>query len=488
MTSCVIAAPSPLAAQTGADVADAGGSVVDAIVAATLTAMCTEPGVCAPGGGGFLTIWEPGSDPLTVDGYMAMPGLGSDGRSSVVRTVSMEYGGGVSTDVGAGSIAVPGGLAALGAAHRRWGRAPWSEVIGAVVDRIAGGFPLPAACRYYLGYVGESIFGDDPASRQALFPDGRLLEAGETVVMADLVATLRRIAEEGPSTMYDGELAGALVADLEGRGSLLTERDLADYRAVLRPALVTEVAAWTIATNPPPAVGGVTLSLILRRLADCRDRRDPNAWVEAQELAFGQRRDQLEGAVDRETAGWELVAGGRRPAASTVSIAAAGDDGTVAASTMSAGYGSGVIPTGTGWWMNNSLGELELNSPAATPGVRLMSNMAPTVAAAGDRRLAIGSPGADRITSALAISMILLVEGMTLEDAIEHPRCHYELDRGTVATEPGLDLDAALWAMRAFPAPDMYFGGVTGTEVSEGGVLGHADSRRRGGVASGGHP
>jgi gamma-glutamyltranspeptidase / glutathione hydrolase len=74
MKSVVIAAPSEYSASAGAAIADDGGSVVDALIAATLTAMCSEPGVCAPGGGGFLTVWPAGEDPISIDGYMAMPG------------------------------------------------------------------------------------------------------------------------------------------------------------------------------------------------------------------------------------------------------------------------------------------------------------------------------------------------------------------------------------------------------------------------------
>lgn len=490
MTSIVVAAPSTLAASAGAAIADAGGSAVDALIAATLTAMCSEPGVCAPGGGGFLTLWARGEDPVSIDGHMAMPGKNLEpGRALVSYSVSMEYGGGITTEVGPASIAVPGGLAALDEAHRRWGRLPWSEVIGHVSGIMRRGFPLPASCHYYLGYSGESVFGVDPASRAALFDGTRLKAAGETVIVPGLADTLMRIAEEGADTFYRGDLAREIVEDLSARGSRLTYPDLSGYRPIVEPALTTTVGGWTVATTPPPAVGGVALSAILREVEAAADPLAPATWVEAQARVFEMRRTELETATDRTEAGREVLArfpNGR--SGSTVSISVAGRDGTVAAATMSGGYGSGVIPAGTGMWMNNSLGEHELNpgGPDSTPiGARLMSNMAPTVAEGPTKRLSIGSPGADRITSALAISLTLLLDGYDLAAAIEHPRLHVESARGTVAVEPGLEIPPGELAPRPFPNRDMYFGGVTAAEWSAGGLSGHADSRRTGGVAVG---
>ncbi len=489
MTDMVVAAPSALAAATGARIGEEGGSAVDALIAATLTAMCSEPGVCAPGGGGYITLWPPGQDPINIDGYMAMPGLDApaDARG-VTHMVEMEYGGGVSTGVGPGSIAVPGAFAAFDVAHRRWGRMPWADVLGGVAEALSDGFPLPQASRYYLGFSGESIFGLDPDSRRALFDGERLRDAGEIIRVRGLCETLRHIGDAGAGSFYRGDLAALIVGDLAERGSLITQRDMAEYQALVRPALVSRLQDWTIATVPPPAVGGVTLSAILRLVQRSPDPLDPNQWMRAQEDVFKARLDRLEATTDRAGAGWAYISSvpdDVTASGSTVSIAVADTQGTVGAATMSGGYGSGVIPTGTGLWMNNSLGELELNpgGHSVPPGERLMSNMAPTVAAGRGRRLALGSPGADRITSALAISLSLAMAGRELEQAVEHPRLHVELKRESVAVEPGVTLDPTHLALRPFPSPDMYFGGVTATEVVDGALSGHADTRRTGGVA-----
>ena len=457
--------------------------MVDVLVAATLTAMCTEPGVCAPGGGGYLTVAPSGGEAVTVDGSMAMPGLGpGPSREPVIRTVSMEYGGGITTEVGPGSVAVPGGFAALSAAHGMWGAMPWKEVVGSVADALDQGFPLPRSCHYYLGFAHQDVFGHDDSSQRALHDGDRLLDVGDTVVVEGMVESLRLIAEEGVDTFYRGDLARRIVSDLSARGSLLTATDLATYRAEVHPALVTDVGGWSIASTPPPAVGGVALTALLRLMA-LGDLADPSVWVDAQTVVFGLR-DRHRTSPPPEAARAILDGAARKRSGATVSIAVAGEDGTVGAATMSGGYGSGVIPAGTGLWMNNSLGELELSPGSVGPGERLMSNMAPSVAVGGGRRIAVGSPGAERITSALAIVLALVIEGATIEEAIEHPRCHVEVERGTVAHEPGLTVGETGPAPRPFSALDMYFGGVTAAEVGEGGLTAHADSRRVGGVSA----
>lgn len=489
MPPAVVAAPSTLAAEVGAEISGSGGSVVDSVIASALMAMCTEPGVCAPGGGGFITVWSPNQEPVSIDGYMAMPGRALDpDRRIVTRRVSMEYGGGVTTEVGPGSIAVAGAFAAFDLAHRRWGRMPWDRLLGHVADRLAEGFPLSRACSHYLSHSATLIFGEDPASRTALFADERTLTTGETVTMPDLVQSIRRIAEDGAATFYRGDLAAEMVSDLADRGCRLTTEDLAEYRAIVRPGLVSSLGEWTVATTPPPAIGGVTLTAILRLVLGHPEPRNPDVWAEAQRQVFELRSLRLEPSPDRVAAGEDLLREVTSlTSGSTISVSGAEAEGTVCSASMSAGYGSGVIPRGTGLWMNNSLGEMELNPGglASTPvGARLMSNMAPTAAEGPGGRMAMGSPGADRITSALAITLALVFTGSSIAEAVEHPRLHVETAAGSVATEPGLRAALPGFSLRPYDQLDMYFGGVTAAFVHAGALGAHADSRRSGAVAS----
>jgi gamma-glutamyltranspeptidase/glutathione hydrolase len=147
------------------------------------------------------------------------------------------------------------------------------------------------------------------------------------------------------------------------------------------------------------------------------------------------------------------------------------------------------MPDGTGLWLNNGLGEIELNRrdvDSRDPGERLPSNMAPTVARSDHAVMAIGSPGADRITTAMHQVLVNALQfGMPLEQAIAHPRVHVdttgEADR--LCAEPGLDMPELDLPLQSFPDINMYFGGVSvATFGRETGFEVAADPRREGGV------
>lgn len=465
---------------------EAGGSVVDAAIVAALTAMCTEPGICAPAGGGFLTISIPGSSPVVIDGYMSYPGMGYEGEARS-RSVTMTYGGGVTTLVGAGSIAVPGVFAGLATASDMFGVIPWRELMEVVADTVEPGFPLGEAAWSYLTHAGEPIFSDDPIVRAALFDGERLRERGDLITVPGLADSLRHIGEEGARTFYEGDLAREMVADIEERGGRLTLADLASYRAEIRVPLEVAMDGWSFWLNPPPAVGGATVALALGELARSDDP-GPQYWSRALISAFTARRDELELAPDPDTAVARALtrAGLRSP--STISVSTADSEGGAVAGTFSAGYGSGVIPGTTGLMMNNALGEIELMPVAVDdlePGGRMMSNMAPTVGRTGEDVVAIGSPGADRITTAIFSTIASLVDGLDLADAIDHPRAHPEFtDLGLrIAVEPELDVADAEHPIQRFDELHMFFGGVNGTAIQGGRLTAHADVRRSGAVA-----
>jgi gamma-glutamyltranspeptidase / glutathione hydrolase len=455
-----VAGPSSVVTDAAIGVGRAGGSVVDVAIVAALTAMCTEPGVCGPGGGGFLTIDVPGHPPLVIDGYMAFPGKGFTG-SPRLREVTMRYGGGVTTLVDAGSIAVPGVFAALEMASQRHGSVPWSALMGAVADAVEDGFPLSSPCHLYLNDGAAPIYLHDPVARDALFEGEASRPLGSTIRFPGLADTLRLIGDEGADVLYRGELGRTIVDDLADRGGQLTMEDMRSYRAVARRPLAIRVGAWSLALNPPPAVGGSMVAAVLERCDDAASPEWPLALLEA-------FRHRAEGGL-------------RSP--STISVAAADDEGGAVAVSCSAGYGSGTIPAGTGLLMNNALGELELLGSRNVPGERMLSNMAPTVLRRGDEAVAVGSPGADRITTAVATTVARLFAGDDLRQAVDFPRVHPELgeDGDRLAAEPGAAPGPEL-VVREFDGPHMFFGGVNGAGLLGGALQAYADPRRTGSV------
>ncbi len=484
MSRLVVAGPSQLVTKAARIVGERGGSVVDVAVAAALTATCVEPGVAGPAAGGFYTVRVPGADPVVVDGYMAVPGKGFEGER-LTRVVEMTYGGGTTTIVGPGSIAVPGIFAASHALIERFGAVPWAQILDDVAGIVDAGFPMTQAAYDYMVEGGDEIYDQDPETSRAMFRNGEVAPVGETLYFDDLGETLRWIGEEGADAFHKGELGSKIVDDLEGRGSALTRRDLEEYEVAFRRPLDVGLDGWRLLTNPAPAVGGAALALALGSIVRSETPLGPDTWLDSLRHAFEVRVGDLEMAPDRDSEiARVLIASGLR-SPSTISVAAMDSEGGAVAATFSAGYGSGVIPKGTGLLMNNGMGEVELNPGGPDiqkPGERLMSNMAPTIASHDGRSVAVASPGADRITTALTITLTrMIVAGDDIREAIEHPRLHPR--PSGAAVEPGIEIELEGDALRRYPQLNMYFGGVVGTDWTGEELNAHSDSRRGGSVA-----
>ena len=495
-----IAAPNAYATRAAEHALDEGGTAVDAAIAGMLAATVTEPGVISPLGGAYVTVWPAGGEPVVVDGNVEMPGRGQpSGRlgSGLIEAAS-SYGGGMVTYVGPGSVATPGMFAAMGWAHDRFGRAPWRELLQPAADVAREGYPLGRIAQSYLVLVTDTILAWDPATRARLTVDGAPAPVGHRVVDADLAATLEQIGAEGPDTVYHGDLAQTLARDVRERGGLLGRADLEAYRAVPRPALRSRLGPWDLACNPPPSIGGPVLTALLRLLGATEGPIDPGQAAAVMTEVLDIRLDRIDTAADLAAAGAELLetlheigSAGLPTSPSTAHISVVDADGTACALTASAGYGSGMTVTGTGLIANNALGELELNRlglHALPPGTRLASNMAPTVARRDDHSvLAIGTPGADRITTALAQVLLHLARhGEDLQTAVDRPRMHpRRLDDGSTRVEHEQDptiaasLDAAGLARHEHPLHVMYFGGVgAALRTGEGQLQAAADPRR----------
>ena len=501
-TKVAVATTSSGAADVAAEVAELGGNAVDCAIAAAIYSTNTEPGVCALAGSAYVTVWPAAADPVTIDGNVAVPGIGrQEGPAPPADQVHMEYGGSVNTVVGPASVAVPGTPAALDLAATRYAALDWRQLVAPTIRAARDGFPLSSACHYYLQYSGDAIFGRSDDGHGALHhADGSLREAGSTIRVPHLAESLEVIADDGCRAFYEGAIAEKITAHVEGRGGLLTARDLQSYEPIVRDSLTVDVDDWRVATNPPPAVGGAVLSAMLLAFAQNPVREwDAEAvrqLVRVQEAALSYRMEKLDLAEDPAAAIAELLGLARsgellsrRRSGATVHTSAVDDTGLACAITASSGYGSGEMPAGTGLWLNNCLGELELNRhglEASPPGRRLPSNMAPTTARCDGRVLAMGSPGADRITTALHQFIINYTQlRLGLFDAVAHPRVHLDIgaEEPNLAVEPGLDVPDTGYPLVRHDAINMYFGGVGAALFdAQHGFEVAADPRREGGT------
>ena len=355
---------------------------MDAALAAALVAMVNEVGIVSLSSGGFVTVQPADGGPAyTVDGWMDMPGRDHPAGAAAGSTwdVATAYGGGVDITIGPGSVAVHGSLAAFGEAHRRDGRLPWRELVAPAIEVARGGYRLTSASRYYLDHTHDDVFGWDAESRAVLHD-----AEGELTTGADRDARPRRLAgadrrATAPASLHRGELAEQISRDVTGRGGLLTRPTWRRTSRVVRPALVSRAGGWALSTTPPPSVGGVCLTAMLRLLLahPGEDPLDAEHVVQVQRAVLGHRLDVLDQAPDLVAARAEFLDRVDHDhlavleSGSTAHVSATDRAGTACAVTFSSGYGSGMIAAGTGIWLNNCLGEQELNPAglhAAAPG------------------------------------------------------------------------------------------------------------------------
>jgi gamma-glutamyltranspeptidase/glutathione hydrolase len=395
-------------------------------------------------------------------------------------------------------VATPGAVTACELAVEELGTLPWAAVVAPSEVACRAGYPIGSAAARYLDFTAHSLFGLDPeALRLVTRDDGTPVRPGDVTSNHLLADVLALVAHEGASVLTTGEIGRAMVDDMERHGGLVTRRDLAEYTPLVRPPVRRVVGDWDLAVNPPPSVGGPMLAAMLGELAT----RGSFGWddvLEIQQAVLRYRIEVHDLSPDLDTAGHELLLqvdrhgmAGLPTSASTANISVVDADGTACAVTVSSGYGAGITVPGTGILLNNALGEPELNRLGLhrlAPGTRLASNMAPTTGRTGDGRvLAIGSPGADRITTAL---MQVLGHGCLhdadLTTAIEAPRLHVRFDTDGVPvveheTDPGIAdaLERAGWRGVDHGRLQMFFGGVGAAYRRQDGHLEAAGDPRR---------
>lgn len=458
-------------------------------------AWVAEPFFVSIGGSGFIAVRTPEGEVEVIDGNNTMPLNPPNSPGQGIDRIFLDYSNGMYTGIGAGSIGVPGILAAARAAWERHGKIEWSALFEDAITAAREGIAFPKTSAYYLSVTWEAIWSKFKHAH-LLFSDdsGQPLVEGSPMKQPELAESLQQIADEGPEAFYRGGLARELTDEIAAGEGLITLEDLEKYTAEIRAPISTQAFGWKVESNPPPSVGGAVLVHMLALLDEAK-LDDPldrlRAIVEAQRAAVGYRLERYQdpgaiaGAFEEAL---ETLRSRSMRSPSTTHASAADRDGYACSITASNGYGSGLVVHGM--LLNNTLGEEELNPLGVhrlPPGSRCHSNMSPTIASGPDQTVALGSPGADRIVSSIVQTFLrIAVDGESLGDAVAAPRAHldprrdgellcYELDL------PGADLG---YTPRHYDEIHMYFGAVQAASVTSDGKVDAAfDPRRSGGSA-----
>src|SRR3954451_12057007 len=456
-----IAAGHPVTAEVGARVLAEGGNAVDAAVAAGFASWVTESLLTGAGGGGFMLVHR-ARDRSTrlLDFFVTVPSGGADPAKMNAVDVPFDSETPQIFLIGPASVAVPGTPRGLEDAHRRFGSLPWRELVTPAVELARLGVEVTPT-QAYLHDILSAITGPLPS-------------VGELIRFVDFATTLERIAVEGTSFLYEGEVARAL----SDAAPQISTDDLASYRVITRRPVSATFDGHSFASNPPPSSGGVLIAYGLQQL----ERRGSYSVADIVETMRAQNavRDKLFAS--------QLYRGGlvRRlvdAPSMTTHISVVDAEGNAASLSCSLGSGSGVVVPGTGIFMNNMLGEHDL-AGSHRPGSRLTSMMAPSICFVDDRaRLVVGSAGSARLRGAIMqVVANMLGHGMDVGDAVNAPRVHW--DDGVVQAEDGADvagLDPS--RLNQWGSRNLYFGGVNAVEVLDDGSPAAAADPRRGGAA-----
>jgi gamma-glutamyltranspeptidase / glutathione hydrolase len=534
----MISAANPLAAAAGRDILRAGGSAVDAAIAAQAVLTLVEPQSSGIGGGAFLMHYAKSAD--TVDAYDGRETAPAAIRADVFLTADGKRRKFRDVSTGGAAVGVPGILRMLAMAHRDHGSLSWARLFDRAIALSENGFPVSPRLHQMIGRA-KDMKNFPTARAYFLTPGGKPKPVGAILRNPALADTYRRIAAGGAAAFYRGDIArdiAAAVAQAARNPAVLTVADIAGYQAKKRDALCRPYRQWRLCAMPPPTSGGITTLQILGLLEGFDMARIAPSSVqavhlisEASRLAYADRRryigdtdfvavpvdglldrDYLKRRAERISAGESMgkASAGRPIGSEKANLADDDREGFPSTSHLSVidGQGNAVSMTTTierafgsrlmvrGFLLNNQLTDFayvprvggRAVANAVAPGKRPRSSMSPTLVFDRDGKLfaTVGSPGGSRIIGYVSKALIGLLDWkLDMQAAIDLP--NHVNRNGATELEKNTTLTGHAVALRRL-GHEIRLGSLTsglhGIRVTPQGYDGGAD-RRREGVALG---
>lgn len=293
-----------LASRAGVDTLRRGGNAVDAAVATGFALAVVHPQAGNIGGGGFMLVRFASGDTHFVDYREKAP---------AAATRDMYVGNHVkpaASLVGYKAIAVPGSVAGMYYAHRKWGKLKWASLVAPAIQLARSGFRFSQEDAEDILDPDVKELADFPTSKRIFLSNPRTnkpYEQGDLLRQPELARTLERLARD-PMEFYKGSMARELAAFIQQGGGLVTARDLAAYEVKDRRPVRGRYRGYEIIGAPPPSSGGITLIETLNILEGydlaqlgSRSADSMHLTVEALRRAFYDRSDLL-GDTDFATA------------------------------------------------------------------------------------------------------------------------------------------------------------------------------------------
>ena len=443
-------------------------NAADVMITSIVTSMVTDLGVVAPTSSGLLTLYDGKTNKShTIDGYFVSP-KNFKGNDHEEHRVVLTYGGHVETCKGANTFAVPGIYKILDFLYQNYASLPLDKLLEFPSKIAKNGFKLTQPTKDYFKHSLEQIFMWHDYSKIILENVANNIDNG-IVKLDKLSDSLNHLANEGFNDFYEGDVSKEILKTIKQEGGHVTSEDFENYKLIEDSKFNFSYKNLNLTGHAGPSIGGL---MVLKYIEELNKGKSIQSLIDV----YKTRKNNYEFFGDRQTIIKQEILNLSR-SSSTIQVNTSDDLNNHFSITFSSGYGSGVLCPNTGMYFNNSLGEIELNPQGFlgdTKGDRLISNMSPLVIKTDDGITTIGSPGADRISSAIAQVLINYSMNNDWKQAIDAPRFHVNGD-GTVRAEPGsLEIDKNITITEEY---DMYFGGVCVSGLNKG-VFSHGDKRR----------
>jgi gamma-glutamyltranspeptidase / glutathione hydrolase len=466
----LVVADSELASRAGMEILKRGGNAVDAAIATAFALSVVDQASSGLGGGGFMVMYRAKDrKSFALDFRETAPQAAKrelymkDGKA--IPSLSLS---------GALAVAVPGEVAGLIEAHRRFGTLRLPILMAPAIQLATEGFPLDAALRVAIERQRGNM-QRFPDLKRIYMPGGELPKEGEILRQPELATTLRAIAQEGAEVFYNGWIGRAIVEVVQKAGGVMTLDDLKNYKPIWREPLIGSYRNRTVVTMPPPSSGGVALLTMLNVLEGHKlDQRQHNSAgylhlvVETMKHAFADRAQFL-GDPDfvhvpvgklmaKSYAAWirgRILPDKTRPTnfygyysyhaekGGTTHFSVIDRFGNAVAltQTVNTRFGSKLLAASTGIVLNNEMDDFAIHGDIANvyglvgneanslqPGKRPLSSMSPTIILrAGRPELVVGAAGGPRIINATLQTILNVVDfRMPVKAAVEAPRVHHQ--------------------------------------------------------------
>lgn len=463
----------PIASKVGREVMQKGGNAVDAAIATQFALAVVYPGAGNIGGGGFMVSRMANGETASLDYREKAPIAGGrdmylDDNGDVISMASVR---------GHLAAGVPGTVAGLEAAHKKYGKLDWASLVQPAIDLAANGWALTA--REAGGLNGNrKVFIQYNTVQPDFFltEEGNEWKEGDTVSIPELAKTLELIRDNGRDGFYKGKTAELIVAEMERGNGLISLEDLEQYEAEWRKPVTGEYRGYEFISMPPPSSGGIALAQLFNAVEPYDLSKmgfhSPEAihlMAEAERRAYADRAAHLgdpdfydvprAGMTDknytetrmtsfnpeRATPSTEIGAGTPAPKESEetthLSVVDQWGNAVSVTTTLNGGMGSKVFVGGAGFLLNNEMDDFSAKpgtpnmyglvggeANAIEPRKRMLSSMTPSIVAKdGKLFMVVGTPGGSTIITSVFQTIVNVIDfDMTMQQAVAAARFHHQ--------------------------------------------------------------